>query len=271
MAVHSFKLLSGVELRLRQVAVEIRYSRSGLFYERFGKILTVISESHPDWFFSPDPKNGLGGSFSCISSGLDASICDNRLILSLATKPDLTSYSSDEILEFADDCDFLADLYTSNVKPTERTRIGFRQFYEAGFDTEQEANNWVQSLKLVEPSSLLETAFSAKLKELNVSFILETEQFSTRIAIETGRKEAILDRNDSPATIRSHVLSKQQDSVLLAAEKKSAWVRRRRAAFAVIDIDTFSDLPAEDVLTGEFIKNHHRTNIACFRNSIRTT
>ena len=269
MTVRGFTLIAGKELQLRRVVLEARFSRSGAFYSRFGKMLDVLAETRPNWFFNSDMKSGLGGNFVCVASGLDASIGDNRIVASLASKPDLSPYDESEIHEFASECDFLVDLYVSNSRPAERTRIGFRQFYESDFDSTEQANQWVHSLGLFKIASALPKAFSSKVTELNFHLVLEHDSHCTRLAVETAKREVILDRNESAATIRSHTLSEKQRETLLAAEKKSAWVRRRRSTFATVDIDSFIESPSDEILTGEFIKTHFRSAITNFMDAYR--
>lgn len=269
MNLRGYTLLNGADPQLRRVVLELRYSRSGAFYSRFGKILDVLAETRPDWFFNPDTKSGLAGNFVCVSSGLDASIGETRITVNLAPKPDLAPYSMDEIHEFAAECDFLADVYTSNVQPAERARIGFRQFYEADFDSEDLADEWVLSLGVVPAAPVLADEFGGKVTNLSFVVVIDNETYRTRLAVETGRKEALLDRGDAVATVRSHMLSKKQRDTLHEAERKSAWVRRRRSASATIDIDSYTEWPTDDVLTGEFIKTHFRTAFTNFSSAVQ--
>ncbi len=264
-----YSLLNDADPQLRRVVLEVRFSRSGAFYSRFGKILDVLAETRPDWFFNPDTKNGLAGNFVCVSSGMDASIGETRITVNLSPKPDLAPYDKDEIHEFAAECDFLADIYMNNVQPAERTRIGFRQFYESDFDSEDLANQWVLSLGVVPFSPGVAEAFGGNVTDLNFQMVIDSGTYRTRLAVESGNKEALLDRGDTVATVRSHMLSKKQKETLLEAERKSAWVRRRRSASATIDIDSYIESPTDDVLTGEFIKTHFRTAFTSFSDAVQ--
>lgn len=269
MNIRGYALLNDADPQLRRVVLEVRFSRSGAFYSRFGKILDVLAETRPDWFFNPDTRNGLAGNFVCISSGLDASIGETRITVKLSPKPDLAPYDKDEIRSFAAECDFLADVYTSNVQPEERTRIGFRQFYEADFESEDLANKWVLSLGVVPANPIVAEAFGGEVADLNFNMVIDNETHRTRLAVESGKKEALLDRGDAVATIRSHMLSERQDRTLAEAERKSAWVRRRRSATATIDIDSYVESPTDDILTGEFIKTHFRTAFKSFFDAVQ--
>ena len=172
MNLRGYTLLNDADPQLRRVVLEVRFSRSGAFYSRYGKILDVLAEIRPDWFFNPDTKNGLSGNFVCVSSGLDASIGETRITVNLSPKPDLAPYEKDEIHEFAAECDFLADIYVNNVRPAERTRIGFRQFYEADFDSEDLANQWVVSLGVVHANPGVTAAFGGKVTNLNFNMVI---------------------------------------------------------------------------------------------------
>ncbi|WP_345682435.1 hypothetical protein [Novipirellula caenicola] len=258
MSARAYRLINGADPQLRRAAVEIRFSRSGNFYSRFGAMLDVLSESRPDWFFNPDTKNGLAGSFVCVSSGLDASIGDTRITASLSQKPDLAPYSAEDISQFASECDYLADVYCSNVKPSERTRIGFRQFYEADFETEELANQWVMSLNIVAPNDSIATTLESEITNLSFAMTLRAKQYGIRLAIESGQKNALIDRGDNVATVRPHMLSEKQKEVLLQAEKRSAWIKRSRSSSVTIDLDSYVEQPDDDVLVGEFIKKANR-------------
>ncbi len=189
--------------------------------------------------------------------------------MNLSPKPDLAAYDRDEIHSFAAECDFLADVYSNNVQPAERTRIGFRQFYEADFDSEKLANDWVLSLGVVPANPVVAEAFGGSVTDLNFNMVIDQETHRTRLAVESGNKDALLDRGDTVATVRSHMLSKKQKETLLEAERKSAWVRRRRSASATIDIDSYVEAPTDDVLTGEFIKTHLRTAFTNFSDAVQ--
>ena len=258
MPARAYRLINGADPQLRKAVVEIRFSRSGNFYSRFGSILDVFSETRPDWFFNPDTKNGLSGSFVCVSSGLDATISETRVTASLSQKPDLAPYTSEDIIHFASECDYLADVYCSNVKPGERTRIGFRQFYEADFESEEIANQWVLSLNLVKPHHSIASRFDCKVSEISFAMALKAENYGIRLAIESGQKNALIDRGDNVAIVRPHMLSEKQREVLLQAEKRSAWIRRSRSSSATIDLDSYVEQPTDDVLVGEFIKKANR-------------
>lgn len=261
MPLRSYRLINGHDPQLRRAVVEIRFSRSGNFYSRFGAMLDVCSETRPEWFFNPDSKSGLTGSFVCVSSGLDAVITDARVTASLSQKPDLSPYSNEEINEFASECDYLADVYCSNVKPLERTRIGFRQFFEADFDTEESANKWVMSLNIVKPHHSIASVFACDVADISFAMALKSENGGIRLAIESGQKTALIDRGDSMATVRPHLLSEKQREVLHQAEKRSAWIKRSRSSSATIDVDSYIEQPAEDVLLGEFIKKANRESL----------
>lgn len=269
MNLRGYTLLNDADPQLRRVVLEVRFSRSGAFYSRFGKILDVLAETRPEWFFNPDTKNGLAGNFVCVSSGLDASIGETRIIVNLSPKPDLAPYDKEEVHSFAAECDFLADVYVNNVQPTERTRIGFRQFYEADFDGEDLANQWVLSLGVMPTNPVVAEAFGGKVTDLNFNMVIDSETHRTRLAVESGNKEALLDRGNTVATVRSHMLSKKQKETLLEAERQSAWIRRRRSAIATIDIDSYIESPTDDVLTGEFIKTHFRTAFTSFSDVVQ--
>lgn len=264
----AYSLINNADLQLRRVLLEIRFSRSGAFYSRFGKIIDVLADARPDWFFNPDTKNGLTGNFVCVASGLDASVGETRITVNLAPKPDLAAYDTEEISDFANECMFLADVYTNNVQPAERTRIGFRQFYEADFDSEDDANRWVLGLGILPPVPSLSEAFTGQPTDLNFNLVIEGQHHFTRLALSTSNKEALIDRGDAVATVRSHMLSKKQKEALLEAERRSAWMRRKRSATATLDIDSYIEAPSEDVLTNEFIKSQFRDEFKKFATAV---
>lgn len=269
MTARGYALINGVGPQLRRMTVEIRLSRSGVFFSRFGKILDVLGELRPDWFYTGDMKNGLVGSFISISSGLDISFTDNRIALALAQKPDLAAYDEEAVIAFATDCDFLYDVYENNVQPKERIRIGFRQFYEAEFGTEAEANQWVLSLGLANPSESLMSSFDGKAEALTYSILLDCETYKVRINVEAGKKDALIDRGDKFATVHAHLLSSKQDKALIEAEKKSAWMKRKRSAGASVDFDSFIEAPTNDILIGEFIRSRFQATYDSFVSSTK--
>ena len=64
-------------------------------------------------------------------------------------------------------------------------------------------------------------------------------------------------------------LSTEQDKALIKAERRNAWVKRRRTASATVDIDSFVESPTNDILIGEFIKTHFRAAFAKFADSAK--
>jgi hypothetical protein len=267
----SYQLVKGADPQLRNVVLEVRYSRSGSFYSRFGAILDVLSETRPDWFFSTDGKSGIGGNFVCISSGLDITVQDNRVTAALSKKPDLAPYGKDEIAKFADECVYFLDVYTSNCKPLERSRIGFRQIFEADFSEKSAANEWILSLGLIKPHSGIEQSFGMQIDDISFSMVLRGTVNDLRIAVESGEKSATFHRGENTATVHAHMLSENQKAALLNAERKSAFLKRSRSYSATIDFDSFCEAPSGDVAEGEFIKRQHEEVLGKLISSMEVT
>ena len=67
------------------------------------------------------------------------------------------------------------------------------------------------------------------------------------------------------------MLSNSQKAALLEAEKRSAFLKRKRSGVATIDFDAFVESPPEEILVGEFVKTSHREMLSRFIETVEET
>lgn len=248
--------IRGKPSALHKVVFELRYRFGYTYLDRCGRTINAIMRESPEWV----PTDQTSPQNTPLISFINKSVFNfSSQNLNFAIEQPFDSEIEDrDIAHFKSQVGLVSRIVIDQLGLSEFIRIGFRAWYVFRCQTKQESEQWLRGLGLYSIPESLSAAFGDEIESVGLAAIIKGSDRKFRISFNGVENLAQIDRGSEIISVRSSILSKDQDKAL----KKHLQSRTTQFA-AMIDIDAFQDDPLQPD-PGDFVE----TSLAQFLNRL---
>lgn len=252
--------IRGIVPVIQKIAFELRYDFGLTYLDRCGRTANHIMKEYPEWHLGDDP-NPQNAPLVSLRDATRFSFNSKQMNVSLERRvDDEDKIGSDNVEDFAERAEQLADIVIDDLGLSEFPRIGFRIWFVFPQESMEQSEAWLAGLEQFQLSESLSTAFPAGIEATNFAVVFSPD--------ETQRKFRIAFNGVTTKSER-HVGGTRMaiDRKSLRGPQKEVVDTLKRARFtegqfaSMIDIDVSRE-PEPDPSPREYIADAYRDTIA---------